>query len=117
MLDQWEFRDRHAGDNKKELWHIPCNMPVHRAVNGPTWVCQGCFLQPPPEMLDVILLGMNEVWKGWVDLPPFNPGFSGFYFGPSTNSNISHSFYYTVEDLDAYFYIGYNATKTSWVPE
>ena len=83
LLDQWEFRDNWQG--QRELIHIPCDQPVYRARHGPTWVCMGCYLEPPREMLDVILLGMNDVYKGWDDQPrytafPSGPG-ANFYLG------------------------------------
>ena len=97
LLDQWELREQGWDHSKKELWHIPCNSPVHRARNGPTWVCTGCHIVPPEEMLDVILLGLDEVWKGWADYDDsitWAPTAGTFYLG--TGFTPQSSFYINI---------------------
>lgn len=107
VLDQWEFRDNWQG--QQELIHIPCDQPVYRARHGPTWVCMGCYLEPPREMLDVILLSMNDVFKGWEDDPyttfPSGPG-GNFYVYVPTEFYLSSSNDYLSFNAD--FYIMYH---------
>ncbi len=83
-VDQWEFEDDTYWD-RKVLIHVPCDeSAVNKARYSDTWICSGCFQEPPEAIQDVIRLG--KPYKGWDDPSPVdwtNIG-SNFYLTPAT---------------------------------